>query len=350
VPPAQTSFWSLLPGRPCRQPGFFVSYPSRNPVSRASFFVHLRTLGILFLLLGGGIIGCVGIDLVDEPPPLFDARVVITPATTAVLTGETARFEAVYYGTDGRPDPTATLTWTSSDESLATVDAAGQVQTLAPGQVRIRAAVQEVTSAPALLTIVADPNQVARVVVAPDTVELELFAAQVFTATALNLEGRPLADKVFTWVSADPSIATIDADGRAVAVSPGAVEITATVEGVTSTPALLQVRGQSRTGMFKERAGTSYTVRGTATLEELVGGGLLLSFADDFRSSSGPALEVYLSAVNGIDGGAVSLGALKTTLGAQTYSVPSNITLGSHPYVVIHCVPFNVTFGSANLR
>ena len=95
-------------------------------------------------------------------------------------------------------------------------------------------------------------------------------------------------------------------------------------------------------------ATNSYDVEGTATLAELPDGGLVLRFGDDFKSSNGPNLAVYLSATNSVTSSSLKLGDLKATQGAQTYPVQAD--LDQYAYVIIHCVPFNVSFGSARLR
>ena len=79
-------------------------------------------------------------------------------------------------------------------------------------------------------------------------------------------------------------------------------------------------------------------------------GGLAITLDSDFSSASGPALEVYLSHRRGNGPGAISLGPLQRTRGEQTYSVPDGVSLTDFDFVLIHCVPFNVTFGVAELE
>ena len=312
----------------------------------------LRGIGLkaLVMALVFAPLGCIGTDFINDPlAPMQEPRLEITPPSAAILVGETVRFMATYYDTEGLPAPVP-ISWESSDAALAEVDAEGEVSGRGSGQVMITARAEGIASMPAMLTIVADPNEVAQVVVAPDTVLLEVNAFQSFTASALNLTGATIDGVSFAWNSDDPTVATIDANGRARAVASGTAQITATADGIVSLPAILRVLGARRVGDFQARAGTSYTVEGTAILEEELTGGLVLSFGDDFRSSSGPALEVYLSTTNGINGTSLSLGDLKGTLGAQTYRVPDNVALDTFDWVVIHCVPFNVTFGFAQLK
>lgn len=308
---------------------------------------------VLTLLFGGltlGLVGCVGTDFIADPPPTFDPRLEITPSALALEQGDNAQLEATYFDMSGEAVADAPIAWETSDPSRASIDNSGALSALEPGQVMITAISNGVTSDPALVTIVADANQVARVTVEPDTVMLEPTDRSVFAASVFNLNGDRLNDKTVAWSSSDPAIATITDAGIAEGIAPGIVDIVATVEGVASMPSTLIVLGSNRTGTFERRPGTSYQLAGTALLQELVDGTLELSFSDDFSSSNGPNLAVYLSTTNRIGGSSIQLGELKSTSGAQTYSVPTNVTLDQYDWVIIHCIPFNVTFGYARLN
>lgn len=108
--------------------------------------------------------------------------------------------------------------------------------------------------------------------------------------------------------------------------------------------------GQGPSGMFAPNPASSYLVRGTAVLEEITpGGSLTLRFGNDFIVSNGPGIEVFLSRSNTRSSSSISLGRVKRLSGEQSYDVPSDVKLDTYNWVVIHCVPFNVTFGYAPL-
>jgi hypothetical protein len=67
---------------------------------------------------------------------------------------------------------------------------------------------------------------------------------------------------------------------------------------------------------------------------------------EDFESSNGPDLKVYLRADNGEF---VSLGDLKGNVGAQNYEIPADVDLSVFSTVDIWCERFGVGFGSAPL-
>ncbi len=301
-------------------------------------------VGILIFALS-----CIGTDFITESPLGNPARIEIEPRTSAIQQGSAISFQATYYDTLGEIVPGTSFQWMSSDASISAIDANGSAVGNQPGQVMIVAAANGVESEPALLTVVSDPSQVATVSVVPDSGSIRVGETQQYLAAAFNLNNDRLVGKVFSWRSSDPSIATIDNTGLLSAMMPGTVNIIASTDNIDSFPAFLEILGESRTGMFME-SGTSYTVRGTVLLETLENGSLMLQFGSDFSSSNGPGLHVFLSTANRINAGSLDLGDLKMPSGAQSYQIPGTVELETYNWVVIHCVPFNVTFGFAELK
>lgn len=95
--------------------------------------------------------------------------------------------------------------------------------------------------------------------------------------------------------------------------------------------------------------------RGSATVYRLPEGEQIVRF-EDFRTTNGPALVVYLAkhpapsqASHVTDGGFVSLGKLKGNVGNQNYVVPPGTELSEFHSVVIWCELFDVLFSPAAL-
>lgn len=303
--------------------------------------------GFVVLVLA---LSCVGTDFITESLVGNSARIEIVPTTSAIQQGSAINFQATYYDTLANIVPGTSFQWLSSDASVASIDANGSAVGNRPGQVMIVASAKDVESEPALLTVVSDPNQVAKVSVVPDSGSIAVGETQQYLAAAFNLNNGKLVGKIFSWRSSNPAIATIDNTGLLTAIMPGTVNVIASADGIDSPPAFLKVRGESRTGMFMGRPLTLYTVSGTAILERLENGSLNLQFGSDFLSSDGPGLHVFLSTENRINSSSLDIGNLKMTSGRQSYQVPGLIELETFNWVVIHCVPFNITFGFAELK
>ena len=67
---------------------------------------------------------------------------------------------------------------------------------------------------------------------------------------------------------------------------------------------------------------------------------------EDFESTNGPDLKVYLRAA---DDRYVSLGPLKGNIGSQNYEIPPDVDLDTYATVQIWCERFSVLFGDATL-
>ena len=93
--------------------------------------------------------------------------------------------------------------------------------------------------------------------------------------------------------------------------------------------------------------GVGHSVSGTVKVYEQ--GSDRTVVLDPFNSQNGPDLKVYLSK----DVGAseyLNLGALKSTMGKQSYAIPSSADLSSYTYVHIWCEEFSVEFARAPLQ
>jgi hypothetical protein len=70
---------------------------------------------------------------------------------------------------------------------------------------------------------------------------------------------------------------------------------------------------------------------------------------EDFSSSNGPDLKVYLSKekdpVNFIN-----LGDLKSVKGNQLYDIPNNINTAEYQFVLVYCKRFSHLFGFAEIK
>ena len=122
-----------------------------------------------------------------------------------------------------------TVTWSTSDAAIASVNTSGSVTGESIGEATITAT-SEGRNGSASITVLTD---VASVVVIPDPAVVISTLTVQMTATAQAAGGLALTGKTFTWMTADPSIATVDANGLVTGGTPGSTTLSATAEGVT---------------------------------------------------------------------------------------------------------------------
>ena len=310
--------------------------------------MNIKKRHALYLMILFVVSGCIGTDFLDESAELFEPRIVVTPTVQAIEINEVVTYDATYYDSTDTPRSTS-FEWESSDSDIVTINADGTATGRQTGQARITARAFGVTSEMALITVVQDANQIALVDVVPADTNVTAGGEIQYSFVATNGMGEVVEGTSVEWATSVDSVAQIDQNGLLTSLVPGAVQVTATVDGIQSAPALLDVFARSRTGSFQRAPGTSYNVQGTAIIEQS-DTGLQLRFLDNFVVTNGPDLHVYLSSENGINARSVDLGALQSPSGAQTYMLPGNIGMNDFDYVVIHCVPFNVSFGWARIN
>ena len=171
------------------------------------------------------------------PPPPMVANVTVTPPTASIEEGDTQQFDAVAMTVEGIVIPGVEFTWTSSDETVATVDASGLAIGVGAGAVTITATAGEISDT-AMLTVTEPPPVIAEVSVSPPEASIEEGQVQQFDAVAMTVEGIVIPGVEFTWTSSDETVASIISTGFATGVDAGIVIITATVDSVSGTAEL----------------------------------------------------------------------------------------------------------------
>ena len=159
-------------------------------------------------------------------------RIVIEPEEVTLMSlGATVQLMATVLDGNGQPVAGAVVTWMSSDEAVATVNAQGLVTAVGNGVARITA-----TSGGASSGINVSVMQSAgSIVIAPEEATLMSLGETVqLTAAVLDQNGQPVDGAVVRWSSGDESVATVSSQGLVTAVGNGVARITATSGSASS--------------------------------------------------------------------------------------------------------------------
>ncbi len=150
----------------------------------------------------------------------------LEPETVDMYVGGTTTLSATVLPEDATDQ---SKIWTSSDETVATVDASGLVIAKSLGTTAITVACGTL-SATSVVNVIPTPAE--SIIIDPESAELKVGERVFLTATVLPQDA---TDKTVTWSSSDENIATIDASGLVIAKAVGEVTITATCGDVTAT-------------------------------------------------------------------------------------------------------------------
>src|SRR3989454_1145258 len=165
------------------------------------------------------------------------ASVDVSPATAAIYPNATVQLSATPKDAAGTPLTGRTVTWTTSDTTVATVDVNGLVTGKAAGGPVTITATSEGKSGASAITV--NPTPVASVSVTPSPASVAVGTTLQLTATLTDAKGNSLTGRTVTWGTSDANLATVDANGLVTGKSVGGpITITATSEGKSATSAV----------------------------------------------------------------------------------------------------------------
>jgi uncharacterized protein YjdB len=164
------------------------------------------------------------------------ATVTVTPATASVQAGQTVQLTATLKDANGNILTGRVVTWSSSNNTAASVNSSGLVTGSSAGSATITAT-SEGKSGTSAITVTAVP--VASVTVTPATASVPGGGTVQLTATPKDATGNPLTGRTITWQSSNSAIASVNGSGLVTGVAAGGpVTITATSEGQSGTSAV----------------------------------------------------------------------------------------------------------------
>lgn len=184
---------------------------------------------IMAVAMAVSLVGC-GVDITS----------VGLPTDIVLEKGETQQLN-IEYGTDDKAEQEKiaeaasklNLTWTSSDEEVATVNETGLVTAVGAGEADITVSVADANiSSTTHIKVVILPTGVE----VPETLSLELNG-EATKALGAKMTPEDATDVKLAYVSSDESVATVDESGNVTAVGVGECTITTTIVADTTATA-----------------------------------------------------------------------------------------------------------------
>lgn len=173
-------------------------------------------------------LACAGGEAPTEPTSAPVATVAVAIPRAMIRVGETLQAGASARDETGEILNGRAVTWSSSATAIASVTDSGLVTAVSPGVVEIRASVEGKTGQ-ATLTVTIIP--IASIDVSPTTTNVFVGQLTVLSASPRDSSGKPLSGRILSWSSSDETRAVVTAQGVAVGVQPGLVDISVAAEG-----------------------------------------------------------------------------------------------------------------------
>ncbi len=201
------------------------------------------------------------------------ATVIVQPNHDSLGVGTTVQLTAITEDAAGNVLTGRTVTWGSSNGTVATVSTTGLVTTQALGTATITATSEGKSGTSAITVYI----PVATVLVAPTSATIFPTQTKQFAATTKDAQGSVLTGRLVTWSSSNPAVATVNfSSGLATAVAVGSATITATSEGKSGSATLtvnpVPVRTVTITPPSPDTVFIGYTTQLSAVTKDSAGG------------------------------------------------------------------------------
>jgi len=179
--------------------------------------------------------GTAAITVTAAPPVV--TTVTVAPSSASIVAGNNTTLQATVKDANGNVMTGQTITWSTSNTSVATVNSSGVVTGIAAGAATITATCAG-KSGTAAITVTAAPPVVTTVTVAPPTASINVGATVTLTATVKDAQGNVMTGQTITWSSSNTAIATVSSGGVVTGVAAGSATVTATCSGKTGSSAV----------------------------------------------------------------------------------------------------------------
>lgn len=178
-----------------------------------------------------------------EPKVYLVATITLSNTEATILEGETLQLSATV-SPDNATNPS--LTWTSSNAEVATVDESGVVTAVSAGESVITVKANDGSEVQATCQITVEKAIVLVNEIVLNVTEKTLNVGDSLQLTA-TVSPADASDPTFSWSTSDSLVAIVGADGLVTALTPGEVVITATANdasGISASCTLTILNGE----------------------------------------------------------------------------------------------------------
>lgn len=160
--------------------------------------------------------------------------IAITPANPNVLLGTLQQFTATgTFSDQSTQDITSSVSWTSSNKGVASINPGGMATALTLGSFTISAASGSISAS---ITANVQSSVLTSLAIDPLDDKIAYLTSQQFHATGTYSDGstQNLTGKV-SWTSSNTGVATIASSGLLKSLTPGTTTVTATIDAFSAT-------------------------------------------------------------------------------------------------------------------
>ncbi len=217
--------------------GLTIEWRSSNSaiasVSTTGEVTALNTGNVVISATANQISGSAQVTVTEIPI----GSIALSPLTRGIQVGEEFVPDLTLRDTAGNVIPSLgrSINWTSNSTITASVNTVGVVRGLRAGSARITAASPDNPAINGSMDVTVSDREVRNVVISPRSGFLRLGVPRQLSAQLLDSLGQTVTGRVVTWTSLNPTVASINSNGRATGLSLGNARFTARVDGAADT-------------------------------------------------------------------------------------------------------------------
>ncbi len=172
-----------------------------------------------------------------KPSVIYATSISLNKTSAEITEGNTLQLTATVLPTNAT---NRTVTWSTSNSNIATVNSNGKVTAIAPGLATITARTNDGTNLTASCAVTVKPQVVLATSISLNETSAELTSGNTMQLTATVLPSNA-SNKTVTWSTSNSNIATVNSNGLVTAIAPGSAIITARTTDGTNLSATCSV-------------------------------------------------------------------------------------------------------------
>ncbi len=167
------------------------------------------------------------------------ATITVTPGTISGNVGQSAQFTATVKDVNGNVLSGQTITWSTTNSAVVTVNSSGYGTGTGGGTAAVVAS-SGGKSAQAQVTVTGASSTptLGSIALSPTAASIAAGATQQLTPTLTSTVGSVLTGQAVTWASNNSAVATVSGGGLVTGIAAGSAMITATSGGVSSSSSI----------------------------------------------------------------------------------------------------------------
>lgn len=256
--------------------------------------------------------------------PVAVTGVTLNKTTTSIEAGQSEQLTATVLPANA---DNKSVTWSSNNTAVATVDNNGNVSALAAGTATITVTTADgnkTATCTVTVTAPAAPIDVQSISMKSSTT-IAIGASETLTVTYTPADAN--TNKALTWNSNNTSVATVDANGKVTGISAGTATITATTANNKSATCMVTVQAVSVTSVTLNKTSLSLQIGGSETLTATVAPANATNMNITWESNNTAVATVNNGKVTGVAAGTATI-TVTTVDGNKTATCTVTVTAG----------------------